>query len=97
MVGNENMIVASVLSLFSGGVGPWEIAIILAALLLLFGGRKLPELARGLGKGLRNFKEELHGTGKEIEEPAKPDDSEDDSDSAKPADTSADNANAKDE
>jgi len=36
-----------------------EIVIILLALLLLFGGKKLPELARGLGKGLRTFKREL--------------------------------------
>ena len=36
--------------------GPWEIVIILVIILLLFGGKKLPELARGLGKGLREFK-----------------------------------------
>ena len=36
--------------------GPWEIVIILVIVLVLFGGKKLPELARGLGKGLREFK-----------------------------------------
>jgi len=45
---------------FSPSVGPWEIVAILAVALLLFGGKKLPELARGLGKGLRQFKEEVH-------------------------------------
>lgn len=40
--------------LFLGG---GEIAIIVLVLLLLFGGRKIPELMRGLGKGIREFKE----------------------------------------
>jgi len=55
------------LGLFNN-IGPWEILIILAALLLLFGGKKLPELARGLGRGMRLFKEELSGVSKQIEE-----------------------------
>ncbi len=38
-----------------------EIVVILIAMLLLFGGKKLPELARGLGKGMRQFKRELNG------------------------------------
>jgi sec-independent protein translocase protein TatA len=37
--------------------GGWEWVIILFAILLLFGGRKIPELARGLGKGIREFKD----------------------------------------
>jgi sec-independent protein translocase protein TatA len=40
--------------------GPWEIVLIIVVVLLLFGGKKLPELARGLGKGVRMFKKELH-------------------------------------
>lgn len=48
--------------------GPWEIAIFLLALLLLFGGKKLPELARGLGRGLRTFKKELQGEETDKEE-----------------------------
>jgi len=48
--------------------GPWEIAIILLAMLLLFGGKKLPELARGLGRGLRTFKRELQGEQTDEEE-----------------------------
>lgn len=39
--------------------GPTEILLILGLVVLFFGGRKLPELARGLGSGIRNFKGEL--------------------------------------
>jgi sec-independent protein translocase protein TatA len=38
-------------------LGGWEVFLILAALLLLFGAKKIPELARGLGKGIREFKD----------------------------------------
>ena len=37
-------------------LGPWEIALIILFIIILFGGKKLPELARGLGLGLREFK-----------------------------------------
>ncbi len=39
-----------------GGLGPPEIIIIFLVIVLLFGGKKLPELAKGLGKGIREFK-----------------------------------------
>ena len=61
---------------FFPSVGPWEIVAILAVALLLFGGKKLPELARGLGKGLRQFKEEVHAVKSEVSD-AIDDDSED--------------------
>ena len=61
---------SGILAFFTGGIGPWEVLIILLALLLLFGGKKLPELARGMGKGLRNFKEELNGVKKQISDAA---------------------------
>ena len=37
-------------------VGPWQIIIIILVIIILFGGKKLPELARGLALGLREFK-----------------------------------------
>ena len=40
-----------------GGLGAPEIILILAVVLLLFGGRKIPELMRGLGKGVKEFKD----------------------------------------
>ena len=39
-----------------GFMGGWEIILILAVVLLLFGARKLPELAKGLGQGIKEFK-----------------------------------------
>ncbi|RZK78741.1 MAG: twin-arginine translocase TatA/TatE family subunit [Pedobacter sp.] len=47
-------------------MGGGEIMIILAVVLLLFGGKKLPELARGLGKGIRDFKDASEGVKREI-------------------------------
>jgi sec-independent protein translocase protein TatA len=40
-----------------GGIGPWQVVLIVAVVLLLFGGRKIPELMRGLGKGVKEFKD----------------------------------------
>jgi len=39
------------------GIGTWQIIVILLVVLLLFGGKKIPELAQGLGKGIKNFKD----------------------------------------
>ena len=41
------------------GIGHWELLVILFVVLLLFGGKKFPELAKGLGKGLREFKKSV--------------------------------------
>ena len=38
-------------------IGPWQIVLIVLVVLLLFGGRKIPELMRGLGNGIKEFKE----------------------------------------
>jgi len=42
-------------------IGQWEIILIVLGILLLFGGRKIPELARGLGSGIREFQSGLRG------------------------------------
>ena len=42
-------------------LGTWEIVIIVLAVLLLFGGKKIPELMRGLGKGVKSFKDGVNG------------------------------------
>jgi len=38
-------------------IGPWQIAIVVMVVLLLFGGKKIPELMRGLGSGIKEFKD----------------------------------------
>ena len=43
-------------TMFAGILGGWEIVLILAVVIILFGAKKLPELAKGLGQGLREFK-----------------------------------------
>ena len=53
------------------GLGMPEVLLIMFLLLLLFGGKKLPELARGLGKGIREFKDASSGVVKDIEEGVK--------------------------
>ncbi len=49
-------------------VGPTELLLLLVIVLILFGGRKIPELARGLGEGIRNFKHALKGDEEKVEE-----------------------------
>jgi len=46
-----------------GSIGVTELLLIFVILLLIFGGKKIPELARGLGEGIRHFKDSLHGDG----------------------------------
>lgn len=43
-------------ALFFGAIGPQQVILILVIVLLLFGGRKIPELMRGLGSGIKEFK-----------------------------------------
>ena len=47
-------------------IGGWEIFAIVAVIVLLFGGKKIPELMRGIGKGVRSFKEGINDVEKEI-------------------------------
>ena len=53
--------------LLFGSLCFWEIALIVLVVLLLFGGKKIPELMRGLGKGVKSFKEGM----KDVEEDVK--------------------------
>lgn len=53
---------------FVGGLGGWEILLIVLVLLIFFGAKRIPELARGLGKGIREFKDATKEIKDEIEE-----------------------------
>ena len=48
-------------------IGPLELAIVLIVVLLIFGPKRLPEMGRSLGKGIREFKESLTSSGKDDE------------------------------
>lgn len=48
-------------------IGPWELLIILAICVLLFGARRLPEIGAGIGSAIRNFKSGLSEEPKEID------------------------------
>ena len=58
--------------LFLGNLGTGEIVIIAIVVLLLFGGKKIPELMKGIGKGVKNFKDGVKG----LEDDPKLDDTE---------------------
>ena len=53
--------------LLVGGIGTSEILLIVFALLLLFGGKKLPELMRGMGRGIREFKDAVNTPLEDVE------------------------------
>ena len=59
-------------------VGPWQVIIIILVIIILFGGKKIPEIARGLGLGLKEFKkatreikDEVQNAAKDVEEKEK--------------------------
>ena len=54
---------------FFGGLRPGEVILIALVILLLFGGKKIPELMRGLGKGIKSFKQGLNEVEEEIKKP----------------------------
>ena len=54
--------------LFIGGIGMPEVLLIVLVVLLFFGGKKIPELMKGIGKGVRSFKEGMNNVEKEIDE-----------------------------
>ena len=51
-----------------GVVGPWQVVIIALVIILLFGGKKIPELMKGLGKGVKSFKDGLNEVEKDIKD-----------------------------
>ena len=58
-------------------LGTWEIILIALVILLIFGGKKIPELMKGIGKGVRSFKEGINGIEKEINDAASEDEKKD--------------------
>lgn len=60
---------ATIIPLFLGNLRGWEWIIIILVILLLFGGKKIPELMRGLGKGVHSFKQGLQDAKDEINRP----------------------------
>ena len=54
--------------LFIGGIGMQEVLLIVLVVLLFFGGKKIPELMKGIGKGVRSFKDGMNNVEKEIDE-----------------------------
>lgn len=64
----SHIIIAGIL----GGLGAPEIILIALIVLLLFGGKKIPELMKGIGKGIKSFKEGMKGMEDEINQPGKP-------------------------
>lgn len=54
--------------LFIGGIGMQEVPLIALVVLLFFGGKKIPELMKGIGKGVRSFKDGMNDVEKEIDE-----------------------------
>lgn len=54
------------LSIFLGAIGPMQIVLVIALVVLLFGGKKIPELMKGIGSGIKEFK----NAAKEDDQPA---------------------------
>jgi sec-independent protein translocase protein TatA len=51
---------------FLGVIGPWQVVLIVLVIVLLFGGKKIPELMKGLGKGVKSFKDGIKEAENEI-------------------------------
>ncbi len=55
-----------------GPIGPTELILILLIVIIIFGARRLPELGKGIGEGIRNFKKSMSGKEKAPDEEKKP-------------------------
>ena len=53
--------------LFIGGLGGWEVMVIVMVILIFFGANKIPEIARGMGRGIREFKDATKEIRDEVE------------------------------
>ena len=62
--------------MFLGNLRGWEVLIIFLAILLLFGGKKIPELMKGLGKGVHSFKKGMQEAKEEMNRPLDDEDEE---------------------
>jgi sec-independent protein translocase protein TatA len=51
-----------------GWIGPWELAILLIVVLLVFGPKRLPEMGRSLGRGMREFKDSISGGARDTDD-----------------------------
>lgn len=69
--------------LLFGSLGFWEILLIVLVFLLLFGGKKIPELMHGLGKGVKSFKQGMNEVENELKDVKKDFDAIDSADSKK--------------
>lgn len=65
------MLTTAPLAILLGFIGPWQIVLIVLVVLLLFGGKKIPELMRGLGQGMKEFKDASKGGDEKKEEGGK--------------------------
>ena len=61
------MVTTTIYAMLPGGIGAWEIVVILVVLGLIFGANRLPEIGANLGKGIKNFKKSIT----EIDDPEK--------------------------
>ena len=69
---NKIMVVNNILA-FLGGLGTTEVLVIMVVILIFFGAKRIPELARGLGKGIREFKDATKEIKNDIENAASDD------------------------
>lgn len=57
---------------FVGGFGGWEILLVVLVLLIFFGAKKIPEMARGMGKGIKEFKDATKEMSKDMDSNSDP-------------------------